>query len=246
MASLWTGSHYLIQDFAVVTSPSLRLVDPRPIQTNDLQVLAAGFSSGECDASDCPYDGIPGVKSELENIRNIFPNSPPPLSDISGISQTEFSAKALAEALENKRYPILHIATHGQFSADPDNTFIITSKGEKLTIGDLDKLMRKSSSDTSPIELIALTACQTGIGGNRSELGLAGVSIRAGARSAIASLWFIPDSQTAVIMKAFYTYLKDGDSKAKALQKAQEEAIKAAPNASPSKWAGLMLVGNWL
>ena len=246
MASLWTGNHYLIQDFAVATSPSLRLIDPRPLTTTNLQILSAGFASGECDASGCPYYPINGVKSELENIIELFPRSPDPLSEINEISQEEFSIKSLAEALEDKRYPILHIATHGQFRADPDNTFIITGKGEKLTIGALDKLIRKNSSDTSPIELIALTACQTGIGGNRSELGLAGVSIRAGARSAIASLWLIPDRQTATIMKNFYIHLKDGDSKAQALQKAQITAIESRPRNSPKQWAGLMLVGNWL
>ena len=109
----------------------------------------------------------------------------------------------------------------------------------------LEALIRENSSSTGPIELIALTACETGVGDDRSTLGLAGVAIRAGARSAIASLWLIDDATTATLVSNFYQGLKDPLlNKAQALQLAQINAIQS--NLHPGKWAPLILVGNWL
>ncbi|NJL55170.1 CHAT domain-containing protein [bacterium] len=79
------------------------------------------------------------------------------------------------------------------------------------------------------------------------RLGLAGVAIRAGARSAIASLWQADDPTTAKITQDFYQFLKDPSlNKAQALQQAQIQAIRSGSNILPGKWAPLVLVGNWL
>ncbi|MEM7063426.1 MAG: CHAT domain-containing protein [Cyanobacteria bacterium P01_B01_bin.77] len=241
MAALWDGDQYLIEKYAIATTPSLTLTDPQALRSKGLQVLALGFSDGLCDENgfNCEYEPIFNVEQEIESVRSVFPNSPPPLLN------REFTAEKLAQALEGKNYSILHIATHGEFSADPDSTFIVTGEGQKLTFGALEKLIRDNASNTDPIELIALTACQTGVGSDRSTLGLAGVAIRAGARSAIASLWFIDDAATADVMHNFYSNLKSSDlNKAQALQEAQKAAIQ--PNVHPGRWAPLILVGNWL
>jgi len=160
---------------------------------------------------------------------------------------TDFSQDQLQQTLQANPYDILHFATHGQFSPDPQENFIITGQGETVTFGQLEALIRASSPNDPQVDLVMLTACDTAAGDDRSTLGLAGVAIRAGARSAIASLWQADDLTTAQIVQDFYHYLQDPQlNKAQALQQAQIQAIQRGASVTPGKWAPLILVGNWL
>ena len=88
----------------------------------------------------------------------------------------------------------------------------------------MDNLLQVEKENQSiPIELLVLSACQTAVGDNRSTLGLAGVAVRAGARSTLATLWSVDDKSTAELMSKFYYQLinTDGINKAEALQKVQ-------------------------
>ncbi|NJO14559.1 MAG: CHAT domain-containing protein [Thioploca sp.] len=101
-------------------------------------------------------------------------------------------------------------------------------------------------SDT-PLDLLTLSACKTAVGDDRAALGLAGVAIQAGARSAIATLWFVDDEATSIAMSEFYQQLlKPGISKAKALQETQKKLLKIKRYWHPSYWAPFLLIGNWL
>ena len=139
---------------------------------------------------------------------------------------------------------MVHLATHGEFSSDPEKTFILTS--DKLVkVKEFDNLLRVSdSSKSKSIELLVLSACKTAEGDKRAALGLAGIAVRAGARSTLATLWSIDDRFTADVMSEFYRQLKAGVNKAEALQRAQL-AVFAKDN-SPYFWASYVLVGNWL
>jgi CHAT domain-containing protein len=91
-----------------------------------------------------------------------------------------------------------------------------------------------------------LSACQTAAGDDRAALGLAGIAIKAGAQSAVATLWLINDAAAAEMMPAFYTALATpGMTKAKAMQKAQVTLLADSRFAHPSYWAAFMLIGNW-
>ncbi len=131
------------------------------------------------------------------------------------------------------------MATHAQFGIDPEDTFLVTGQGEKLTFGEMDRLIRRGSSNSEP-----LTACETAVGDDRAALGIGGVVIRAGAKSAIASLWAVNDAVTARISGQFYENLVNHQmGKAKALQAAQINMIQAGVR--PSGWSPLILVGSW-
>ncbi|MGD1900139.1 MAG: CHAT domain-containing protein, partial [Phormidesmis sp.] len=121
---------------------------------------------------------------------------------------------------------------------------LVTGHGLKLTCGETDRLIRRVSSNSEPIELLALTACDTAVGDDRAALGIGGVVIRAGAKSAIASLWAVNDAVTARISGQFYENLVNHQmGKAKALQAAQINMIQAGVR--PSGWSPLILVGSW-
>ena len=132
-----------------------------------------------------------------------------------------------------------------QFSSEPEDTFLITGNNEKLTITELDRIIRSTATENEPVNLISLTACQTAVGDERAALGLAGVAIQAGASSALASLWSISDEVTPIVVKDFYLNLQDGNlSKAEALQKAQVALIDEGVR--PAFWSPFILIGNWM
>ncbi|MBE7384799.1 MAG: CHAT domain-containing protein [Leptolyngbya sp. SIO1E4] len=245
MAALHDGEQYLIQRYAIATTPSLGLTAAGAARSRDLRALAVGLSQATVTESGRAFNALNFVPAELASIAEQLPGSKTLLDG-------EFTEAQLKVALAETRYPILHLATHGQFSTIPEDTFVVTGSGEanaseELTFGELEALIRAASPNAEPIDLITLTACETATGDDRATLGLAGVAIRAGARSAIASLWKVNDETAAELVETFYQSLNNPTlSKAQALQAAQIAAIEAAAEtANPGYWAPLILVGNW-
>lgn len=245
MAALHDGQNYLIQRYAIATTPSLGLTAASTGRARDLQVLAVGLSKATVTERGQAFSALNFVPSELASISKQLPDSTILLNE-------DFTVARLTAALQESQYAVLHLATHGQFSTIPEDTFVVTGTGDsevsgELTFGQLERLLRESSPATEPLDLITLTACETATGDDRATLGLAGVAIRAGARSAIASLWKVNDETAAQLVDSFYEKLKDPSlSKAQSLQAAQVAAIEAnAAGANPGYWAPLILVGNW-
>jgi len=109
-------------------------------------------------------------------------------------------------------------------------------------------MIRPSQYRGKPVELLTLSACQTAAGDDRAALGLAGVALKAGARSALATLWFVNDECTATLVTDFYTRLRDDKtaSKARALQQAQIKVLSDPRYGHPCYWAAFVMIGNWL
>lgn len=237
MAALHDGEQFLIEKYAVATTPSLSLTDSQPLR-QELRALAIGVSeSVTIDGQG--YPPLPYVPQEINQLQQHLKGSKPLLNE-------EFTPERLQQELGDNSYPVVHIATHGVFGIVPEDTFLITGSQEKLTINALDGLLRRTSP-LEPIELLTLTACQTAIGDERSALGLAGVALQAGARSALASLWSIEDAATARMSELFYQGLSNpGTNKAQALQQAQIALLEEERYAHPAYWAPYILIGNWL
>jgi CHAT domain-containing protein len=140
----------------------------------------------------------------------------------------------------------VHIAAHGYFAPDATQSFLLTTQG-KLTIERLTQMVSRLRFRTQPLELLTLSACETARGDEQAALGLAGVAIQAGARSALASLWPVADEATAVLMTEFYQHLqKPHASRAWALQQAQVALLRDARYTNPFFWAPFLLINNWL
>jgi len=142
----------------------------------------------------------------------------------------------------------VHLATHGQFSSNLEDTFILTWS-DRISINQLNNLLRGADVNRQrPIELLVMSACQTAAGDQRAALGLAGMAVQAGARSTLASLWSVDDQATSELMVRFYQELAKGNvTKAESLRQA-ELAMLHHPESylqRPFYWAAFVLLGNW-
>ena len=115
---------------------------------------------------------------------------------------------------------------------------------------ELDKLeqdIKSGPRGESPLELLILSACETASGDDRAALGLAGVALKAGARSAVASLWYVSDKASEKLVADLYQALQSGRlSKAQALRAAQKQLLASPQFSHPAYWAPYLLIGNWL
>lgn len=227
---------YLVQKYAIALAPGLQLVDPQPLQKVQLNALTAGVDS-ERYIEGREFLSLENVARELKEIQSEVPKSKELLNQ-------EFTETNLQKQLQSLPYSVVHLATHGEFSSDPEKTFILTWD-ELLELKEFTNLLRVSEDNkSSSIELLVLSACETAQGDERAALGLAGIAVQAGARSTLATLWSVDDQFTADLMSEFYRELNAGVNKAEALQRAQIAVI--AQEDRPYFWAPFVLVGNWL
>lgn len=232
---------YLVEKYAIALTPGLQLLEPTPLQRGNLQVLTAGLSESR-KVEGIEFPRLQNVKTELEQIESEVPKS-------EELFNQEFTKTNMQTQINSAPFTVVHMATHGQFSSNQEETFVL-SWDQLLKINDLDNLLRTSGSSRSgTIELLVLSACETATGDNRAALGLAGIAVRAGARSTLATLWPVDDQSTAALMSEFYQQLANTNlTKAEALQRAQLALWnnKSQDWKLPYFWAAYVLVGNWL
>lgn len=207
MAALYDGEQYLIEKYSVALAPGLELVNVESWKSQKLGVLGGGLSEAREN-----FSALPAVKTELTNIAEIVK------SDL--LLNQQFTQSNLAARINASLLPVVHIATHGQFSSQLEETFIISWDG-KINVTTLNRLLQlRQQKLTHPLELLVLSACQTATGDRRAALGLAGFAVRSGARSTLATLWQVNDDSTAELMIRFYQELAahPQTSKAKALR----------------------------
>ncbi len=238
MAALYDGKQYLIEKYSVALSPGLQLLAPKQ-KRGRFEALAAGLTESRFG-----FSPLPNVATELQQIKSILPSKE--------LINQGFTDTNIIKQVSSDSLTVVHLATHGKFSSQLEDTYILTWNG-KIKIKQLREILQtrqqvvgRSSSVPTPIELLVLSACETASGDKRAALGLAGVAVRSGARSTLASLWQVDDESTSVLMSEFYRQLTHDPNltKAEALRRAQEFVLKDKEH--PFYWAPYVLVGNWL
>ncbi|MFG6096798.1 CHAT domain-containing protein [Leptothoe sp. ISB3NOV94-8A] len=234
MAALHDGQQYLIEKYAVALSPGLKLLPANALDSQDARGIVAGISQARGR-----FAALPAVKEEVANISKLFPSSQ--------LLDQQFTRQALRESLAARQVNILHLASHGQFSSDFSQTFFLTWDGA-ININELSELLERREADRSQaIELLTLSACETATGDDRALLGLAGLAVRSGARSTLATLWSVKDEVAKQLMIDVYKNLgQSGLTKAEALRQAQLNLLNKKDFADPFFWSAYVLIGNWL
>jgi len=157
-----------------------------------------------------------------------------------------FRTGRLEEELRERPPGVVHLASHAEFTGDPRSSFVLTHDG-RLTMDRLSDLVESGRFGDEPLELLVLSACRTAAGDERAALGLAGVAVRAGARSAMGSLWSVSDQAASELVVDFYSELGRRDtSKAEALRRAQLALLAQKRFAHPYYWAPFLMINNWL
>jgi CHAT domain-containing protein len=233
MAALHDGEKFLVSKYALATTPGLDLTDPHPIKRERVKVLTAGVSD-----SVQGFPPLPFVPNELDAIKRLFGGD--------RLLNQEFLVAALEKKLQDQKFNVVHIASHGEFAGEVEKTFLLTFD-DKLTMDRLDQYVGLFRFRDDPLELLVLSACETAAGDDRAALGLAGIAIKAGARSALATLWVINDESTSILVTEFYRQLQDpGVSRAVALQRAQMKLLEDKRYQHPGYWSPFLLINNWL
>ena len=217
LGALHDGEQWLTQRFRVntITARSLQELTAQP--SAEPRILAGAFADAETEypVGDLSFQGLPGAGKEVALLQET-------LSETTALIDEGFGLQQVVP--EIGRFNILHFATHAAFvPGDPSESFILFGNGDTPTLRDV------GSWSLSNIDLVVLSACETGLGGfdNSGEqiLGLGYQFQSRGAKAVVASLWQVSDGGTQALMDAFYTALGNGYSKAEALQRAQQALI---------------------
>lgn len=234
MSVLFDGEQYLIQKYAIALTPGLQLIDPQPIARRQVKALVGGLSLGVQD-----FPPLPNVDAEIKAIQATVP------SDV--LQDEDFLKDRFAEKLTNLPFPVVHLATHGEFSSNLDETYIL-AWDKRINANELSSMLQAGElSRDETIELLILSACETATGDDRAALGLAGIAVRSGARSTLATLWKVDDRGTSELMSDLYQQLDTSSlTKAKVLQQAQRNLLSNDNYQHPYFWAPFVLIGNWL
>ncbi len=233
LSALHDGKRFAIERWAVAISPGLSLTDPRPLDHEGLSVFLSGLSEPVQG-----YSSLDHVPAELAAIQKLYGGEL--------VMNKEFRRPRVEQDLAEHEFSVVHVATHAEFSEDVESSFLLTYDG-KLTLPELRSAVGQTRLRDRPIELLTLSACETAQGSERAALGLAGVAIQAGARSALGTLWSVNDEAAAALVTEFYRQLREQRvSKAAALQEAQRKLLADVNHSHPFYWAAFLLISNWL
>jgi len=233
LTALHDGDHFLVSNYALAVTPGLELTDPRPLPMRDARVLLMGLTE-----SVQGYPALAYVDSELHSVE----------AQLGGdvLKDREFISRNVVSEFENNTYNIVHIASHGEFSTNSSDSFLLTYDS-RLTMDELEQTIGVARFRDEPVELLTLSACQTAAGDDRAALGLAGVAIKSGARSALATLWSVNDEATTMLISEFYRQLGDpAITKSEALRSAQLKLLEDPRYSHPAYWSPFVIIGNWL
>ncbi|MEO0683667.1 MAG: CHAT domain-containing protein [Cyanobacteria bacterium J06649_11] len=233
MAVLHDGNqNYLIEKYNIALTPSLELLPPKKLEKQKFKILGAGLTESRDGFSPLEY-----VEEEMKQIKSEMPSKI--------LLDRKFISQNLQTYLQSDLFPIVHIATHGQFSSKAEETFLL-AWDDRININSLGNLLETSETGQG-VELLVLSACETAVGDKAATLGLAGMAVKTGASSTLATLWSVNDEGTANFIHEFYKHLRNANAtKAEALRQAQIALLKNPQYKHPIYWAPYILVGNWL
>lgn len=183
-----------------------------------------------------PYSGL-----EARTVAKAF--GPKDIIQLEGFDATIERVAALA----GDNLAVLHFATHAAARRDlPDQSALYLSEfapdgrtlpNSRLTASDIDRAGLRA-------ELVVLSGCATGDGGELRGEGVLGLTygfLANGSRSVVAALWPIEDASTARFMNEFYLAYRENGNTADALRAAQ---LRTRGSAQASVWSSFVVRAN--
>ncbi|MCP4695379.1 MAG: CHAT domain-containing protein [Gammaproteobacteria bacterium] len=249
---------FLVEKHPLATVPGLMLTDTRGLAGIPNKLLLGGLAQEHVKYSKLPplifvSDELNAIDAQLGQDNKLLLNR-------------AFTQTGLEDALHKERdYSIVHLATHTFFTPDSRDSIILTApdkeKNQKasMNLDDLEQLVRGSQGQS--VRLLVLSACATAADEEKAALGLAGIAVKAGAPSAIGTLWQISDQAGTVFMGRFYTLLAEALKQPRKIslaevfrqtqlyfisgQAAENPELAEYEPKNPYYWAPFILIGNW-
>jgi CHAT domain-containing protein len=265
-SALLNGKRFLVEDYTIVTLPGLNLKNKVAQENKTSKALISALSKPDGssidelinhktnvgvtgrDVSDSGIGSnltreqlieqlsLPGVNDEIKSLQKNVQNTT--------LENQSFTASRLKESVDSGLYSIVHVASHGYFGKNADESFVMTYD-KNLKLNELKSILNDDNLKNNPIDLLTLSACQTAEGDDRALLGFSGMAIKSNALSAMGTLWSVDDVTTAQFMDVFYTNLSKM-SKAQALRQVQISFINSKDLIKhPHYWSPFILVGDW-
>ncbi len=229
------GKKYLIDSYSISTSITSNDRQAFTLTPESLKVLIAGISQSNPNLQNLLVSNnlspLPEVQTEITSVKHST-------TDAIELIDADFTVKRFQKLIIKTDFPLVHVSSHGKFSSDPEQTFIL-AWDQPINVRQFEFLIKNRRN---PIELLVLSACQTAKGDKRSALGIAGVTVMAGARSTLATLWLVDAESTAQLMGKFYEGLQNGLNQDQALRYAQLNLLKNPKYSHPYYWAPFILV----
>ncbi|NER19442.1 MAG: CHAT domain-containing protein [Symploca sp. SIO1C2] len=238
MAALYDGEQFLVEKYAIASIPALQILEPQPQVQRPLRALIAGISESRTHLGDS-YSPLPGVALEVEQISSMIPSLV--------LLNQSFTSTALENALNSSYFPIVHLASHGNFVGSNTNDSYILAWDKKIKAKEFEQLLRPRKHDKfNPIELLVLSTCNTAEGDGQIPFGLAGLALKSKVRSILSTLTDVNDQGTTELIVQFYQeFTQLNVTKAEALRRAQLTALTSINYQNPSHWASFILIGDW-
>ncbi|MEQ8322458.1 MAG: tetratricopeptide repeat protein [Rhodospirillales bacterium] len=238
-AALHDGKQYLGENYLLALHSAAALTDYGRTAPKFTQASAFGVTLAHDG-----FDPLPSVGAEIEALV-------PGVDGVGIVSGLDFLDDRFTRiSLEGNlgQGEILHVATH--YRMNPGNetkSQLLLGDGNFLTPADIRD--SQAFKRLRSVDLVTLSACETALtdqGVGAEVEGIGNVMQRKGANTVIATLWAVSDDSTADFMTTFYTeLLREGQTKADALQAAQAKLIKSEDHAAPYYWAPYIIMGNW-
>lgn len=204
---------------------------------------------------------LPGTQIEINQISKLSPDPE--------IFMEDLAAEGLIKQVISPM--ILHVATHGYFLEDDENTMSVEGKNtyvpspllkSGLLLAGSENFLKEGTPaneegddgiltayeamnlNLEDTELVVLSACETGLGVVKNGEGVYGLQRAfkmAGARSMIMSLWSVDDSATQELMSLFYAEKSKNKDPHAAFRLAQQKLKEKYPH--PFYWGAFIMVG---
>lgn len=235
-----------------------RAVADQKLSAEGRIVLAGGIDyekDGEAGATP-----LPGTLREVEAIAGILAD---PRLEIETLTGANVGEETLRRRVTGAS--IAHLATHGAYGSPKNggasnvdtlwqSEVILSRSGDARSMRRDEKDGRLYAFelmgwDLSGLDLLVLSACETGRGDEAFVGGVRGLPTAAslaGAKRSLLTLWPVADDGTADFMSRYYQHLKSGQAYAEALSNTRRDAIggKIPTAKDPLVWAAFVLFEN--
>jgi CHAT domain-containing protein/Tfp pilus assembly protein PilF len=236
-----SGRDVLIMDDPVFEADDPRL--KRMVQSERIQLQKSlpGNLMSVRNEIDITFDRLPLTARLGESLKKLDPAKTRRYTGLQASKSALFDSPL-------ERYGSMVFATHGYFGKDlpgvMEPVLILTLVGQPKGKDGYFRMSEVMGLKISA-DMVALTACQTGLGRRLTGEGVMGMGRAfqySGAKTALISLWTVEEKASVSLVESFFRNLKAGKPKLEALQLARNEIRKSGYD-HPFFWAPFILVG---